>query len=82
MNRGRNLQGFALGSSTGEIKMLLHPYVDKGVSRFLSHKGNVTKLISSQDSRFLFSAGEDGTLFMYQIEEEKNPDAGELLTEK
>ena len=97
-NRGHNLQGFALGSSTGEVKMLLHAYQDKGgtgefkqliptqiehgVSRFLSHKGTVNKLLSTHDSRFLFSAGEDGTLFMYHIEEEKNLEAGEILTEK
>ena len=63
--RGRNLQGFAMGNNLGEIKTMLHPCVDKGISRALSHKGNVTKLVSTQDSRFLFSAGEDGTLFIY-----------------
>lgn len=82
LQRGRNLQGFAIGASTGEIKMLLHPLLDKGISRFLSHKGAVTRIISTQDSRFLFSAGEDGCLFVYQIEEEKNLEPGETLTEK
>lgn len=40
----------------------------------------MTRLLSTQDSRFLFSAGEDGTLFIYHVEEEKNPEAGELVT--
>ena len=51
------------------------------MSRALSHKGTITKLISTQDSRFLFSAGEDGNLFIYHIEEEKIPEqGGELLS--
>ena len=60
-----------MGTSQGEVKCLVHPYSDKGITRALSHKGNVTKLVSTQDSRFLFSAGEDGTLFIYQVMEEK-----------
>jgi len=62
--------------------MLLHPYQERGVSRFLSHKGTVTKVVATQDSRFLFSAGEDGTLFMYQVEEETNPEGGDLVNDK
>lgn len=82
MNKGRNLQGFFMGNNLGEVKALLHPYQEKGYSRTLSHKGTVTRLLTTQDSRFLFSAGEDGTLFIYQIEEEKNPEPGEILQEK
>ena len=82
MQRGKNLSGFAIGASTGEVKMLLHPLVDKGISRFLSHKGAITRLVCTQDSRFLFSAGEDGVLFMYQIEEEKNFEISEVMYEK
>lgn len=76
------MQGFAMGTSNGEIKTVLHPYQERGVSRALSHKGTVTKVVSTQDSRFLFSAGEDGTLFIYSVEEEKNPELGEVFTEK
>ena len=82
MQRGRNLSGFAIGASTGEVKMLLHPLVDKGISRFLSHKGAITRLVCTQDSRFLFSAGEDGCLFMYAIEEEKNVNIAEPMNDK
>jgi len=71
-----------MGTSNGEIKTVLHPYQERGVSRALSHKGTVTKVVSTQDSRFLFSAGEDGTLFIYSVEEEKNPELGEVFTEK
>ena len=62
--------------------MVLQPFIAKGISRQKSHKGTVTRLLTSLDSRFLFSGGEDGTLFIYQIEEEKNQENGELLTEK
>ena len=60
-----------MGTSQGEVKCLLQPYANKGITRALSHKVNVTKLVSTQDSRFLFSAGEDGTLFIYQVMAEK-----------
>lgn len=68
-----------MGNNRGEIKALLHPQQEMGNSRFLSHKGTVTKVLATQDSRFLFSAGEDGTLFFYQIEEDKIPDPGEVF---
>ena len=80
MDRTRQLRGFAMGNNLGEIKTVLHPYQDKGISRALSHKGTVTRLLSTQDSRFLFSAGEDGTLFIYHVEEEKNPEPGQVVT--
>lgn len=60
-----------MGTSQGEVKCQLHPYADKGITRALSHKGNVTKLVRTKDSRFLFSAGEDGTLFIYKVMKEK-----------
>lgn len=69
-----------MGNNHGEIKTMLYPYRDKGISRALSHKGTVTRLVSTQDSRFLFSAGEDGTLFIYHVEEEKVPEPNEVVT--
>lgn len=71
-----------MGNNLGEIKTMLHPYQEKGISRALSHKGTVTRLVSTQDSRYLFSAGEDGTLFIYEVEEEKNTEPGEIVTAK
>ena len=69
-----------MGNNHGEIKTMLYPYKDKGISRALSHKGTVTRLLSTQDSRFLFSAGEDGTLFIYHVEEEKVAEPNEIVT--
>lgn len=40
----------------------------------------MTKLVTTQDSRFIFSAGEDGTIFIYHIDEERNPDTEEVIT--
>ena len=34
------------------------------------HAGEVTKIILSPDNRFLFSAGTDGSLFIFQIGEQ------------
>jgi WD40 repeat protein len=33
------------------------------------HGGEVTKIIVSPDNRFVFSAGSDGTLFIFQVSE-------------
>ena len=71
-----------MGNNHGEIKTMLHPFQEKGISRALSHKGTVTRLLCTQDSRFLFSAGEDGTLFIYHVEEEKNMEAGDSINAK
>jgi hypothetical protein len=40
------------------------------VDQLTAHAGEVTKLILSPDSRFLFSAGTDGSLFIYQVSEQ------------
>jgi len=40
------------------------------IDQLTAHAGEVTKLILSPDSRFLFSAGTDGSLFIYQVSEQ------------
>ena len=72
------MAGFASGTDEGQIQVLLQPYVESGITKILTHKGAVTKVMSTLDSKVLFSAGEDGTLFIYHISEEKVPTQAEL----
>ena len=65
------MAGFASGTDEGQIQVLLHPYTEGGISKILTHKGVVTRVMATLDSRVLFSAGEDGTLFIYHVSEEK-----------
>ena len=67
----RQTAGFASGTDEGQIQVLLHPYSEGGISRLLTHKGAVTRVMTTLDSKVLFSAGEDGTLFIYHVSEEK-----------
>jgi WD40 repeat protein len=39
---------------------------------FNSHNGEVVKILSSPDGRYVFSAGADGTLFIYSVTELAN----------
>ena len=39
---------------------------------FNAHLGDVTKIIASPDGRFVFSAGSDGTVFVYSVTEYGN----------
>jgi hypothetical protein len=42
-----------------------------GSTKILSHKGAITRIVKTVDSKLLFSAGEDGCLFVYQLKEDK-----------
>jgi cilia- and flagella-associated protein 57 len=39
---------------------------------FNAHLGEVTKILSSPDGRYVFSAGTDGTVFVYSVTEYAN----------
>ena len=78
MQKGKQLAGFASGTDEGQIQVLLQPYIESGISKILTHKGAVTRVMTTLDSKVLFSAGEDGTLFIYHISEEKVPTQAEL----
>jgi hypothetical protein len=58
--------------------VLQYPFTKGGVTRINSHRGEVTKLVSTIDSRILFSAGDDGCIFIYQIGEEKIVHSNEM----
>ena len=68
----------ASGTSSGDVFTLLYPNPpDNGMSRILAHKGPVSRVMVTQDARLLFSTGEDGTVWIYQVEEEKIGGLGE-----
>ena len=60
--------------------MLLHPYVEGGITKILTHKGAVTRVMGTLDSKVFFSAGEDGTLFIYHVNELKVLTPAEMNT--
>ena len=49
--------------------------------RVISHKGSITRLIKTVDSKLLFTAGEDGCIFVYQLKDEKVVKESELRSE-
>lgn len=64
----------AAGTNHGEIWTILHPFMQEGVNRLLVHRGPVTRLAQTADQSILFSAGEDGSLFIFKVSEELNTD--------
>lgn len=55
--------------------MLLHPFLEGGISKFTVHQGAVTALAATPDFKMLFSASSDGSIFLFNISEERiNPD--------
>jgi len=71
---GRSIASFVSGSDRGQLNLLLHPYLEGGISKYNVHSGPVTSLVVSPDFRYLFSASEDGSLFIFKISEERiNP---------
>lgn len=76
-NRGKMFSSIAAGTEKGEIWTIMHPFKDEGVNKQLVHRGAVTRLAQTSDQKILFSAGEDGSLFVFKIGEEKIKDERE-----
>jgi hypothetical protein len=55
------------GTKRGNINILSSTY--ETVEDTVAHLGSVTQVRSSPDGRYLFSAGEDGTIFIYTVVE-------------
>ena len=73
-SQSKQLSGFVSGSDSGQIQLLLHPFLDGGISKFIVHQGAVTALTATPDFKMLFSASSDGSIFMFSISEERiNP---------
>ena len=67
--------GFVTGTDSGQLQLLLHPYLDGGISKFIVHQGPVSALAATPDFKMLFSASADGSVFLFTISEERiNPE--------
>lgn len=69
------LCGFISGTDRGQLSLLLQPYIDGGIAKYNVHLGAVTCLVATPDNKFVFSASEDGSLFIFKVSDERiNPD--------
>jgi WD40 repeat protein len=69
-NSGRML---FVGTQSGTIRALRYPFGDQhDFQEHQAHTGPVTKLKISPDDQCLFSAGEDGCLFMYRLTDKED----------
>lgn len=57
--------GFVAGSEKGNLYIFSYPFHEVVLDHITAHSGEVTKIIISPDNRYLFSAGSDGSLFIY-----------------
>ena len=61
------LSCFLAGDSAGSIQMLGFKPGSPVIGEVVAHAGAVTRIRSSQDGRFVFSAGSDGVIFIYHV---------------
>lgn len=69
--------GLIGGTDKGSLHLFTYPFnLDLGngmqlgsplLDQLTAHAGEVTKILLSPDNRYLFSAGTDGTLFIFQL---------------
>ncbi|ORY73038.1 WD40 repeat-like protein [Neocallimastix californiae] len=59
-----------VGTITGAIRVVKFPLMEEKVCEYQEHKAHsdsVTAICTSADDKYLFSAGMDGTIYMYKI---------------
>ncbi len=71
--------GLIGGTDKGSLHLFTYPFnldIGNGVQlasplldQITAHAGEVTKIMLSPDNRYLFSAGSDGTLFIFSVTE-------------
>jgi hypothetical protein len=65
--------GFVSGTSEGHLQVVSYPFHECGISQQIQHKGPISRLKATADFNYLFSAGEDGVLYIYEIKTENVP---------
>ena len=75
-----NLPGIIAGTEYGQIKVFSSIFSTMPYETIPAHNGEVTKLRTSPDGRYVFSAGEDGSVFIYQVSEISSD--GQLISAK
>ena len=58
-----------MGTEKGNVKVYNYPLINKNFDEFNAHHGEVTQVIVSPDSKFVFTSGNDGTVFVYSVTE-------------
>ena len=68
-NRSK-VTGLVVGSDKGALSVFAYPFVPRALDVVSAHAGEVTRLALSADGRFLFSAGADGSVFVFSLGEQ------------
>lgn len=66
------LQNLITGTERGNIKVYNFPLSGRPFEEFNVHYGDVSQITVSPDSKFVFSAGTDGSIFIYSVTEYLN----------
>ena len=69
LNSFKNYQAIIGGCDDGFIRVYSSIFTQKAFEVMASHDGEVTRIRTSPDGRYVFSAGSDGSVFIYQVSE-------------
>ena len=70
-----NIENLIVGTDRGQVKVFAKPphlSTETPLDSFNAHLGEVTNILVSADGRYVFSAGQDGTVFVYSVTEYAN----------
>jgi WD40 repeat protein len=60
-------KNLVVGTEDGIIKLLDNPQAEKPYFELNMHRGPISRLLTSPDYRYAFTCGEDGVLFVYNV---------------
>jgi WD40 repeat protein len=60
-------KNLAVGTEDGIVKLLDNPLSEKPYFELNMHRGPIGRLLVSPDTRYAFTCGEDGALFVYNV---------------
>lgn len=75
-----NLHSILAGTEYGQIKVFSSIFSTLPYETIQAHSGEVTKIKTSPDGRYVFSSGDDGSVFIFQVSEISSE--GQLITAK
>ena len=75
-----NLHAIITGSEFGQIKVFSATFCTMPYETIPAHNSEVTKIRTSPDGRYVFSSGEDGSIFIFQVSEISSE--GQLISAK
>jgi WD40 repeat protein len=60
-----NFTGIIAGTNSGSIKVFPHIFTGIPFETIPAHDGEVTNIVISPDGRFVFTSGNDGSIFIF-----------------